>query len=393
MGATTPTRETKPKSRIAGRVLDGAGRPVTGVVLRIVEGGPFDDFVDGPTLQEKSEGTSREVTSGDGGRFETSPFEVGGSRSIVSATPAWFVSPAAMASPGQSDVVVTVLPGLRLEGRVVDSASRSPVEAEVRLGLVTRTYDGPPGTTTFTSRSVVSQTVGGRFLFAWRAGPEHAERGSDVTVVVQPSGADHAAPDRRRVKIERDANSADVEISVERLGAGVLEVVATTPDGRPFRGSVIVELRDPGSGTSTGSRTVGEAAPGRFRLEVPAERAWTVRVEPAAPRDVPVAYAPLREAAVRVGAGQTASVAFVLPGLGRLRVRAPPGRLEFRVEPPGDNPRRVRTAHQASEAPTDGLVTWVSEGRWKVTRAEKDGQEAVREVDVRADEETTVDFR
>jgi hypothetical protein len=72
------SRDAPPQEqRIAGRVLDGGGRPVAGVALRVLTGGPFDDFVDAPSLEGKSDrilepthGTYAQATSDDDGHFE-----------------------------------------------------------------------------------------------------------------------------------------------------------------------------------------------------------------------------------------------------------------------------------------------------------------------------------
>ncbi|HEX6812443.1 MAG TPA: sigma-70 family RNA polymerase sigma factor [Planctomycetota bacterium] len=119
---------------VQGIVVDTAGAPIAGVLVRAVHAGKRDRTAvvgeDGTTRSSDTIGAVREVATGADGRFRIEGFDRGRAVALKVWGPEWARSEGSIEA-GEQPVTLTLQRGATIHGRVVDQAGKPVAEATV----------------------------------------------------------------------------------------------------------------------------------------------------------------------------------------------------------------------------------------------------------------------
>ncbi len=383
--------------RITGRVVDAAGHEVAGIDVRAGAPSTLDaGFVETSSLyaqpDEGREGlVVRSVTDVEG-RFELRGLGASEYR-LFSASPRWWLKPSPVLV-GDTGVVLTAVPAVAISGVVRDSRSKDPVEATVTLSLERATPEAKRPTA---QREFTSITRDGRFGFILPAPPSGADE--RFTIGAQPGSPDYVESGLFG-PFARDAVPSELDLPVERVGSGSLVLEATTPAGTAFTGPMrMIVWLEPRERRIRLTQTFGvrkqevtPEGPGRFRIQVPADRDWHAAVLASPPDSNKEAFKTVTvNLPIRVRDHDEVVSRLVVRRFGRLRIRGTPNVLAYAVESlSGDNPYVVGLGR--TEAPRDQTLDAVPEGRYRISFSEGSSKRT-RDVEVSAGVETIVDLK
>ncbi|HKE01894.1 MAG TPA: carboxypeptidase-like regulatory domain-containing protein [Planctomycetota bacterium] len=219
-GVVEATVHVTGRLAITGRVVDRAGAPIAGVMVR--------------ASWDRTDGELEAATSMDGA-FELSPLPPGDATLRVDT----FGRPRAGArvAAGTSDVVLVVDEWRRVAGRVVDAGGR-PVRARVSLLARERPFwtpdlkaDAAPTLTTHGRRSVVTQASTGAFEFGGELDGSYA--------LIAAGDSERGMAYLREIRMPDGGSATDIElrleptamVRVESTGAALCSNLEAIQDG------------------------------------------------------------------------------------------------------------------------------------------------------------------